>query len=181
MNDLTSLQNAYADALFSLSEERGTTEEILDDVKSLTVILNENPSYLKMLDSPALSLNERLGLIDGAFSTLSRDLLNTVKLLAEKRLSSLLPRVLSAFVTEYERSRGIERVEVISSIPLTKEKIERLRQRLEAITKKQIVISNTHDPSILGGIKLRYMGKELDGSIKTRLSDFEKRLSELVI
>jgi F-type H+-transporting ATPase subunit delta len=181
MNDLTSLQNAYADALFSLSEERGATEKVLLDVKALCVILNENPSYLKMLDSPALSLNERLGLIDGAFSTLSRDLLNTVKLLAEKRLCRLLLKVLLAFISKYESSRGIERVEAISSIPLSKEQIERLKEKLEVITKKQIVISNIHDPSILGGIKLRYMDKELDGSMKTRLRDFEKKLSELVI
>jgi F-type H+-transporting ATPase subunit delta len=181
MNDLTSLQNAYADALFSLSEERGATEKVLLDVKALCVILNENPSYLKMLDSPALSLNERLGLIDGALSTLSRDLLNTVKLLAEKRLCHLLLKVMSAFISKYESSRGIERVEAISSIPLSKEQIERLKEKLEVITKKQIVISNIHDPSILGGIKLRYMDKELDGSMKTRLRDFEKKLSELVI
>lgn len=181
MNDLTSLQNAYADALFSLSEERGTTEQVLLDINTLRAVLNENPSYLKMLDSPALSLNERLGLIDGAFSTLSRDLLNTVKLLSEKRLSYILQKVLSAFVLKYENARGIERVEAISSIPLSKERLKRLKEKLEVITKKQIVISNTHDPSILGGIKLRYMGKELDGSIKTKLSDFEKKLSALII
>ena len=89
--------------------------------------------------------------------------------------------MIDAFVEAYEKSRGIERVEVISAIPLTEAQKMRLCEKLEGITKKQIIINNTHDPSLLGGMKLRYMGQELDGSIKTKLDGFEKRLSELVI
>ena len=181
MSNVSSGIKAYGDALFMLTEELGETEKVLSDVGDLEEAIKRNPEYLKMLDSPALSREERLSLIDRAFSSLNRNLVNTAKLLAERRLSYTLPKVLAHYRTAYEASRGIERVEVISAVPLTASQLTRLKAKLEGITKKQIIINNTHDPSLLGGMKLRYMGVQLDGSVKSKLDSFEKSLSELVI
>ena len=57
----------------------------------------------------------------------------------------------------------------------------RLKARLEGMTGKQIIISYTLDPSLLGGMKLRYMGLQLDGTVKSKLDSFARSLSELVI
>ena len=181
MADVTSGIKAYGEALFSLAEELGETESVRRDAETLLAVISNSPEYLKMLDSPALSREERLALIDGAFSSLNKSLVNTAKLLTERRLAHTLPKMIAHFEKAYEISRGIERVEVISAVPLTEAQTARLKAKLEGITKKQIIINNTHDPSLLGGMKLRYMGLELDGSVKTKLDGFEKSLSELVI
>ena len=181
MADVTSGILAYGEALFSLAEELGETEQVKSDIQTLLAVIDASPEYLKMLDSPALSREERLALIDGSLSSLNKSLVNMTKLLTEKRLAHTVPKVLEHFVRTYEKSRGIERVEVISAIPLSESQTAKLKAKLEGITKKQIIISNTHDPALLGGMKLRYMGLELDGSIKTKLDGFEKSLSELVI
>ncbi len=181
MTDVTSAMKAYGEALFSLTEELNETEAALDDVKALERIIESSPEYLKMLDSPALSREERLGLIDKSLSSLNKSLVNTAKLLAEKRLCYALPKMLEAFTRAYELSRGIERVEVVSAVELTSEQKAKLKTKLEGITKKQIIISYTHDPSLLGGMKLRYMGIQLDGTVKSKLDGFASSLSELVI
>ena len=181
MNDSVNQIKAYSDALFMLSEEDGITDVILADAKILASLVLENPEYIKMLDSPALSKSERLTLVNNAFGTLSRPLVNVVSLLVEKRSAHVLPKLISEFEKAYEQSRGIERVTVISAFPLNDTQILRLREKLEGISKKQIIIENTHDPSMLGGMKLRYMGKELDGTVKSKLDSLEKQLSELVI
>ena len=59
------------------------------------------------------------------------------KLLCEKRLCYALPKALDTFVSIYETSRGIERVEVISALPLSPAQCARLKAKLEGITKKQ--------------------------------------------
>ena len=181
MADVTSGIKAYGDALFSLAEELGETESVRLDAEALSRIISSSPEYLKMLDTPALSREERLSLIDSSLSSLDKSLVNTAKLLTEKRLAHTLPKVLDEFERAYEVSRGIERVEVISAVPLTEDQLTRLTAKLEGITGKQIIINNIHDPSLLGGMKLRYMGIQLDGSVKSKLDSFEKRLSELVI
>ena len=181
MADVTSGMKAYGEALFSLTEELHETEAVLRDVETLKSVIKSSPEYLKLLDSPALSREERVGLIDKSFSSLNKYLVNTTKILAEKRLSHALPKVLEHYVRAYEVSRGIEHVEVVSAIMLTDAQKAKLKTKLEGITKKQIIISYTHDPSILGGMKLRYMGIQLDGSVKSKLDGFAKSLSELVI
>ena len=181
MADVTSGILAYGEALFALAEELGETEQVRGDVETLRGVIDASPEYLKMLDSPALSREERLALIDGSLTSLNKSLVNTTKLLTEKRLAHTVPKVLEHFVRTYEKSRGIERVEVISAVPLSESQTARLAAKLEGITKKQIIIFSTHDPALLGGMKLRYMGLELDGSVKTKLDSFEKSLSELVI
>ena len=181
MADVNSSIKAYSEALFSLTEELHETETVLQDAQDLLKILNDNQEYLKMLDSPALSRDERLALIDKSLSSLNKNLVNLTKLLAEKRLSHTLPNILEQYVKEYEISRGIEHVEVISAVALTEAQRTRLKIKLEGMTGKQIIISYTHDPSLLGGMKLRYMGIQLDGSVKSKLDGFSKSLAELVI
>ena len=181
MTDVTSGMKAYGEALFSLTEERHETDAVLRDVETLKAVIKGSPEYLKLLDSPALSREERIGLIDKSLSSLNKNLVNTIKLLAEKRLAHALPKMLDHYVRAYEISRGIEHVEVVSAVPLTDMQKAKLKAKLEGITKKQIIISYTHDPSLLGGMKLRYMGIQLDGSVKSKLDGFAKSLTELVI
>ncbi len=181
MTDAYNGIGAYADALFMLAEELGETEAVRCDVITLGDCIRDNPSYLELLDTPALSKEERLALIDEAFSSFNKNLLNLIKLLAERRTCRLLPKIVEAFSDTYDRSRGIERVEAISAVPLTDAQTERLVKKLEKLTGKQIIVKNTHDPALLGGMKLRYLGIQLDGSVKTKLDSFEKSLGELVI
>jgi exodeoxyribonuclease VII large subunit len=56
-----------------------------------------------------------------------------------------------------------------------------LKEKLENMTGKAIVIKNTVDKTVLGGIKLRYLGRELDGTLKARLSSIEKSLKNTII
>jgi len=56
-----------------------------------------------------------------------------------------------------------------------------MAEKLASTTGKKIIIKNTVTPEILGGVKLRYSGKQLDGSVKTRLDKFEQSLKNTVI
>ena len=171
----------YGRALFLLTEEVGNTEKVREDVTVLLAVLKENPDFVNLLDTPAVSKDERLGVVDATLSTLDENLANLVKILAERREAHSLPKVLDAYLAVYDEARGIERVEAITAIPLTDGQAEKLKARLEKQTGKTIIIKNTVDPSILGGIKLRYMGIQLDGSLKSRLDSFEKVLTDMII
>ena len=172
---------SFGDALFMLAEELNQTEEIKDDLQSLCKIMNSNPEYLKLLETPALSREERLDLVDKAFKSLNKNLVNLVKILVERRLLYLLNKINDAYIYAYDISRRIERVDAISAIQLSSAKIEKLQNKLASITGKTIIINNTVDPSILGGMKIRYSGTQIDGSLKTKLENFEQALKDIVI
>ena len=66
----------FGKALFLLTEEVGTTERVYSESLAVREIASENPEYLKLLDTPALSTDERLSLIDEAFSPFDEHLVN---------------------------------------------------------------------------------------------------------
>lgn len=171
----------FGDALFMLAEELEQTDEVKLDFSTLCESIKQNPSFLNLLDNPAISREERVALVDSTFGSLNKNLVNMTKILAERRLVYLIFKIRDAYMSAYDISRGIERVEAISIIPLTESQTEKLQRKLEKITGKQIIVTNTIDPSILGGMKLRYEGVQIDGSVKTKLDKFEQSLKDLVI
>ena len=171
----------YGDALFMLAKELDEIDTVKSDFDTLCEVMQTNSEYLKLLDTPSLSREERVNLVDKAFNTLNKNLVNMIKILAERRLVYLVFKIREAYVLAYDAHYNIERVEAISAIPLSSEQLNKLQLKLEKVTGKQIIVTNTIDSSILGGMKLRYLGMQLDGSIKTKLDNFEKSLKDLVI
>ncbi len=173
--------NEYAEAFFLLSEEDGRAEEALSELGAIKSLLSENPDYKNLLDTPALSKKERLALIDEAFESFGENTQNLLKILSEKHGIYAFEKIADAFKEKYDESRGIVRAQAISAVPMTREQLTALKERLEAHTGKTIIIENTVDKSIIGGMKLRYSGKQLDGSVKTRLEKLERALRGTVI
>ena len=171
----------YAKAFFLLSEEDGVTDDALAELLSVKEVLSVNPGYYSLLDTPALSKSERLGLIDEAFASCSENLRNLLKLLCERHAVFAFSELVKEFSALYDVARGIERVEAISAIEMTAAQLSALKEKLEGITGKTVIIKNTVDTSIIGGMKLRYAGLQLDGSLRSRLDSFEKALSGVVI
>lgn len=171
----------YGKALFLLTEEQRSTERVRSEIADMARLIAENPDYPKLLDTPALPKAERIGLISKAFDGFDEGLVNLLKIMAEGRMSYLFPKVAAEYSALYDESRGIQRVEAISAVALTDEQLSRLRAKLTRLTGKTVIIENTLDPALLGGMKLRYGGVQLDGSVKTRLDALEKSLSEIVI
>ena len=173
--------NEYGKALFLITEEDGVSDKIISDVHTADSVLISNPDYVKLLDSPALSKEERVGLVDKAFSGLDQRLSNLLKILTEKRAMHLFCKAVKAYYALYDESRGILRVEAVTAIPLSEGQAKAIKDKLTLTLNKTIVLDNTVDPSILGGVKLRYSGVQLDGSVRTRLDKFEDALKHTVI
>ena len=171
----------YAEALFLLSEEEGCLDTVLSDLGAVATAVKDNPDYTKILDTPSLSKEERLGLCDTAFSGLCEYVLNTVKILTEKRQMRYFSRLYDAFLALYNKKMGIIPVEAITAVELTEEQCERLKKKLEEKLSATVLIKNTVDKSILGGIMLRYDSIQLDGSVKSRLDKIEAGLKQVVI
>ena len=173
--------NEYGKALFMLTEECGTSDTALADIMAANEILKSNPDYIKLLDTPAVTKAEKLRIADEAFSSLDENLRNLIKILCERHSVHTFGEVYGTYIALYTESRGIEHVEAVTAIAMTEEQISRMAEKLSSMTGKKIIIKNTVAPEILGGVKLRYSGKQLDGSVKTRLDKFEASLKNTVI
>lgn len=171
----------YGKALFLITEEDGKTERVLADIKTAKAVFEKNPEYANLLDTPALPKDERVGLVDKAFSGLDESLVNLIKIVTERRIAHLFGKIADEYLALYDESRGIERVEAVTAVALTDAQKKALTEKLGRLTGKTVIVKNTVDRTILGGVKLRYSGVQLDGSVKTRLDKFEAALRDTVI
>lgn len=171
----------YAAALFSLTEELGTTESALSDTRAVCEVLKQNPEYVKLLDTPALAAAEKLALISEALGSVDESLKNLVMMLCEKHSVYVFPKIAKEYELCYNEARGILTAEVISVEPLSPSAKERLIARLTEITGKKILLTERLDKSLLGGLVVRYGARQLDGSLKTRLSAIEKSLKSTIV
>ena len=171
----------YGKALFEITEELHKSDAVLAEVKLVSELFSANPDYSKLLDTPAVPKDERIALISEAFGSLDSHLTNLIKILSEKRITHLFGRVAEEYLALYDLSRGIVRAEAISAVALTEGQKAKLISKLEAALSKTVKLTCKVDPTILGGMKIRYSGIQLDGSVKTRLDSFEESIKNIVI
>ena len=172
-------KNEYGNALFLLAKEEGALDAVKVDIDAAELALKNNPDYIKLLDTPALSKAEKLGLIDKAFSALHYSVVNLLKMLCERHKVYSFGDVKTTFSAMYDEHNGIEQVEAVTAVSLTDAQKEKIASKLHTMTGKTIVLKNTVKPEILGGVMLRYSGIQLDGSVKSRLDAFAESLKNL--
>ena len=171
----------YARALFLITEEDGITDGAFSELKLVAKLIEKEPAYVTLLDTPAVSKAEKLALIDEAFGSLNKNLLNFIKILSERHSVYALPKILAEYSALYDEARGIVRVDAVTALELTATQCESLKNKLEGMLSGQVVINNIVDPSVLGGMKLRYSGVQIDGTVKARIDGFAARLKDLVV
>ena len=175
------VKSEYGHALYLLAKEIEQVEEIKIDLTAAYEIFKTNPEYSTILDTPAISKGEKLALVDEAFKPLHENVVSLIKILSEKHSVATFKDVYKTFILLYNEDMGIIEVEAVTAIPMNDNQITALRERINSITGKCAQIKNTVDPSILGGVKLRYEGVQIDASIKTRLDGFASTLRNLSI
>ena len=104
-----------------------------------------------------------------------------MKILCEKREIHSFIDCAKEFYKIYNASRGIEIATAITTKPLSPEQLASLKSKLEALTDRTIIIHNEIDPSIIGGITLRFAGNQYDSSLKARLEDLKERLGKITL
>ena len=72
-------------------------------------------------------------------------------------------------------------VTAVTAAPLSDELRQKLQSKLSAISGKTIDLTCRVDPGILGGIRLNWDGKQLDGTVRRRLDDIRDILRNTVL
>lgn len=168
---------AYATALLQLADERRQTEPVANEMKSIGDTLAESPELRDFFTNPGITEQDRLGLIDRVFTPrLSPTTLNFVKLLNAKGKLTSLGEIADAFEMLLDERHGKVEVDVTVSQRLSPQELELVRQRIGAAIKKDAVVHQYVDESIIGGIIVKVGDQLIDGSVKAQLDAMRKRL-----
>lgn len=176
---MTAAEQEYGGALYELAREEGCEDAVLDGLELARRELAAQPEYRNLLQNPALEKAQRLALLDQAFGGgVHRYVCNFLKLLCEKSALGILPGCVKEYRARLYEARGILPVTAVSAVALSAAQKMQLTQKLAAKTGRQILLETKVDPSLLGGMKVLYEGRELDGSVAGRFAALRKVLTQ---
>lgn len=179
---MTKMAAGYARALFELSREENLSDEILEQLNVLEAAFSAEPEFLRLLANPGIAKAERCGMLDESFrGRVHLYVLNLLKLLTENGDILTFHDCVKQFRAYYNEANGILCVLAVSAVALTQEQAQKLQQKLETVTGKKIRLETKIDPACLGGLRLDYDGKRIDGTVKNRLEAMALQLNQATL
>ena len=179
---MSSIGAVYGQALYDLAKDEGADEVILQQLNALEEGFAAEPDYIRLLCTATLSKMERTSILEEAFrGKLDGNLLNFMKLLTEKGYMRHFSACCKAYRDLYNTDHGILEVKAVTAVALTAEQSQRLGAKLSSLTGKTVRLKNTVDPAALGGVRLDYDGKRIDGTLQHRLDSIRTMLANTVL
>ena len=176
---MTDVGKMYGGALSELCAEEARDEAVRDQLRQVTALMRENPDYEKLLCTPNIPKAERCALLDEALrGQVDPYLLNFLKILCERGMLASLPGCCDEYRDSLYEARGILPVTAWTAAPLDEKQTKALTEKLEKTTGKQVLLTCRTDASLLGGVRLSYAGRELDGTVKGRLDKLREILTD---
>ena len=179
MTAMTDVAKEYGAALFMLACEESATEEYGKALSNIKKAFDEDPEYLIFLDSPNISLGERLAAIEAVFAkTAPEHLVSYLMLLCEKGRIQCFMAAAEEYFALLDASRRRSNAKVVSAVELSEEEKSSIKAKLESIYKGEVNMEYSVDGAILGGLIVEINGKIMDGSLRHRLREVKEVISK---
>ena len=165
----------YANALFELAREQNQLPQVEADIKSFEAMLASSEDLRRLVRSPVFSADDQGRAIAAVLdkAQLSPLTANFFKLIAKNRRLFAAPDMIKAFRSILARHRGELTAEVASAVPLNDAQMQALKAQLKATTGKDVQITTSVDPALLGGLVVKVGSRMIDSSLRTKLTNLK--------
>lgn len=170
------IAHSYAEALYELGAEAGNTERLEEDLRYGWELFSGSELY-QALRHPLIPKGEKLALVREIFAGLEPYVRNLLLLVVERGRVAYLGEILQEFIELREEREGLAHVQVSTPYPLDGLR-DLIKEKLEEITGREILVEERLDRSLIGGIRIRMGDLVLDGSVRAQLERLREELLE---
>lgn len=178
---VSGVANRYATALFDLALSDKKLGPVEKDLKRFDALLNGSADLMRLVKSPVFATDDQVKAIDAVLkkSKISGIVANFIKVVAQNRRAFALPEMASAFTKLVADHRGEETAKVSVAKALTPAQTKELKAALKSAVGKDVTLDVSVDPSLLGGMIVNVGSRQIDTSLKTKLSSLKLSLKEV--
>jgi len=175
---VSGLTGRYATALFELARESKSLDAVATDLARVKALLVGSADLARLVRSPVFSRDEQGRAMDAVLARLNVGTLtkNFVGLLAQKRRLFALAGIIASFDTLVANQRGEMSADVTSAQALKPAQVAALAGTLKDALKRDIRITQTVDPTLLGGLVVKVGSRQIDSSLKSKLVRMERAM-----
>jgi len=178
---ISGVAERYASSLFELALEVGMTDAVAADLDRFQAMIDESADLKRLVQSPVFTAEDQVRAISAIADKagLNALVLNFLKVVAGNRRLFAVSGMVAAYRQILARHKGQMTADVTSAHALSAEQETELKAALKGVTGKDVSISVTVDPSLLGGLIVKIGSRQIDTSLRTKLSTLKLALKEV--
>jgi F-type H+-transporting ATPase subunit delta len=163
----------YAEALF---EKTAGDKEFFQEMSTWRQTLKENPSWKAFLCGPT-PYSKKEAAVKKVLQSANPFLVNFFLLLLRRGRINEYEKVCEFYEAKNEEKEGILSAQLTVASPSLMELKDKWEKEIHRFFGKKTVIKEKIDPSLIGGVIVQIGNKQIDYSVKRRLTDLKRTLS----
>ena len=168
----------YAKSLIELAKEQNVVDEVYSDMQLFSAVAHENTVFAVMLKNPIINHDKKRNVLHAIFdSRMSKLSTLAFDLITKKNRESILEEIAVEYQVQYNTLKGFQVADVNTTIALDKNLREKFNDLVKEISGKKAQLSEIVDENIVGGFVLNVGDRRLDQSIKSRLNNIKRELT----
>ena len=178
---VSTVAERYANALFELGTENAQLAAIEADLEAFARLVAESPDLKRLIRSPVFSSEEQQRAVAAVLERagIGGLVANLIKVAAGNRRLFAVPDMITAFRRLAAQQRGEVSAEVTSAEPLADQHVAALKAALKASLGKDVTLTASVDPSLIGGLIVKVGSRMIDDSLRTKLSSLRLAMKEV--
>ena len=161
----TTVARRYGKSLLSLSKDQNAVDVVEQDMRALIQAAKENRELSVILASPVVRPEKKEAIVRSVFSGANELTVSFLALLAKKGRAGLIADMAEAFVSLVREERGVVLAEVVTAVPLDEARRAEINALIGKVHEGGVELSETVDPHLIGGFKLRVGDRMIDASV----------------
>jgi len=162
----------YAKSLLDLAKEKSLTDVVHKDMQFFRQVVRENRELMLALKSPILRHEKKLSILKAVFESRVNPVSYSIfTIITKKHREGIMDSIADEFVRLYNELKGIQKAQVITTVPLTPELRKQFIDMVARSTGKTVELDEKIDPKLIGGYVLRISDRQVDASIRSQLND----------
>ena len=178
---ISGITERYAAALFDLALAEKKLPGVATDLARFDKLLAGSDELMSVVRSPVFSAEDQLNAVDGVLkkAKVSGLVGNFIRVIARNRRLFVMPGMLEAYQRLVSEHKGETSAEVTVAKALSAQQTKELKAALKSAVGKDVAIDAKVDPSLLGGMIVKVGSRQIDTSLRTKLSSLKLALKEV--
>jgi F-type H+-transporting ATPase subunit delta len=177
-HQISGVAERYASSLYELAADAKSVDAVAKDLDRFQAMIDSNSDLQRLVSSPVFSAEDQsrsiVALTEKA--KISGLVGNFLKVVARNRR---LFAVIQSYHETVARERGEVTAEVKTAHALSAAQEKELKAALAGVTGKTVTLNVTIDASLLGGLIVKIGSRQVDTSLRTKLSTLKHTLKEV--
>jgi len=167
----------YADALFQATLEKGSLEQVKEDLGDFVAAVESVPELEALLTNPEIDRADRRAALEEILAGADELVRNFVLLAAEKGRAGEIAEIAREFDRLVAAQEKRLEVELTTAVDLSDEEAKSILAQIEKTSGRSVEATRKVDPDLVGGFVLQAGSLRVDASVRGRLERLRHELA----